>query len=289
MNTRNFIRSFGRGILSDEMMYRLKSRVLFLENTSIIDNIYHCCTHRSASQWIRDILGDRIVFKYTGLRPFHYQTEWMDKYDPRPYDERYFSKSFPQNTIVSPIYIDYDCFLDVGKPEHYRAFFVLRDPRDIVVSWYFSTKYSHQLMGPIQKHRHKLKNINKRNGIIYGIDRLKDIGLFGAQRSWITSKNDERVRVYKYENLVTGDNLKQIKDLFCHCQIDVPDNIIVRLIEKNSFSEKTKGRKRGKEDKGSHNRKGVPGDWRNHFDNEILDYFFNKTGNLIDVLGYDMT
>jgi hypothetical protein len=36
----------------------------------------------------------------------------------------------------------------------------------------------------------------------------------------------------------------------------------------------------------SHYRKGKPGDWRNHFDDDIHEAFAAATGDLIELLGY---
>ncbi len=41
--------------------------------------------------------------------------------------------------------------------------------------------------------------------------------------------------------------------------------------------------KKGEENKQDHLRKGVAGDWTNHFDDEVTEYFDKITGDLLDV------
>ena len=63
--------------------------------------------------------------------------------DPRKMTEIRFEAPLPPGTIVSPLYLDYPGFRSIPKPDSYRAFFVMRDPRDILVSWYLSIKHYH--------------------------------------------------------------------------------------------------------------------------------------------------
>ena len=59
------------------------------------------------------------------------------------------------------------------------------------------------------------------------------------------------------------------------------------IIHRNRFESKAKGRKPGVENKNSHYRKGVAGDWRHHFNNEIKEKFKYLYGNLLIKLGYE--
>ena len=50
------------------------------------------------------------------------------------------------------------------------------------------------------------------------------------------------------------------------------------------FEANTKGRRAGVEDTASHYRKGVAGDWENHFDDEVTATFREVTGDLLEAL-----
>jgi glycosyltransferase involved in cell wall biosynthesis len=59
------------------------------------------------------------------------------------------------------------------------------------------------------------------------------------------------------------------------------------IVWENDFAKKANGRERGQENPMSHYRKGVPGDWKNHFTPERTAYFKQHHGALLTQLGYE--
>ena len=55
----------------------------------------------------------------------------------------------------------------------------------------------------------------------------------------------------------------------------------------SSFEKLTRGRGRGQEDRSSFYRRGAIGDWREHFDEEAIEAFAAKAGDLLIQLGYE--
>jgi hypothetical protein len=53
------------------------------------------------------------------------------------------------------------------------------------------------------------------------------------------------------------------------------------------FERMTQGRARGTEDIGAHERKGVAGDWQNHFTKRVKHAFKNRYGALLVATGYE--
>ncbi len=250
-------------------------------------NIYHCCTQKTASQWIRSIFSDVRVYKYSGLKAYHYQTMQRNGYDERNLTERSFEEPFPAQTIVSPLYIDYHNFVAIPKPDAYRAFFVMRDPRDILVSWYFSSKYSHSKMGDVVRIRRKLHDLPQSDGLVYMVGHLKDFGLFAALETWLAAKHhDGRVRLLRFEEMTGPHMVSVFSSLFDFLDINLPKREMTLLLEDYSFERLSGGRQKGRENRESHYRKGIPGDWENYFDGKVMDAFRDATGNLIERLGY---
>jgi len=254
---------------------------------SIHQNLFHCTVQKSASQWVRAILSDARTFQFCGLRSYQYQDQLPGKYDPRRLTERRFTEAFPTSTIATPIYIDYDGFASIPKPTHYKAFFVMRDPREVVVSWYYSGKFSHPLVGDLETMRRDLVRLSEQDGLLLAIDHLHAFGLFAAQRSWADAPTkDANVLPVRYEDLIAADPLPAFERLFAHCDIAMPRNVLGELLRTYSF-EQLSGHKAGDEDLKAHYRKGVSGDWRTHFDEKVKAHFTSVAGDLIGLWNYD--
>ena len=255
-------------------------------HVSTYENIYHCTVQKSASQWVRGILSHPLVYRYSGLRPFQYQSRLPVGHDPRPLTQRRFQTQFPMSTIATPMYVDCAGFESIPKPANYRAFFVMRDPRDIVVSWYFSAKFSHPTVGTLEQVRGDLLRFSEAEGLCYAIEYLDEFGLYEAQRSWGESAcSDELMRI-RYEDLFSADQKSIVEALFRHCDIRMPANRLDELLAGFSF-ENVSGRRRGDEDVHAHYRKGVAGDWRNHFTKDVQGRFATVAGDVLAAWGYD--
>ncbi len=178
---------------------------------SKLDNIFHINNVKAGSQWIKQILGDKIVFPYTGLLSFTYQNYLKGRYDPRKLNQRYFDRPFPKKTIVTPLYLSYQCYQSIPKPPKYKAIYIYRDPRDLLISYYFSIKYSHELTGNIK--REALNGLNLENGILKSIELMEDFGFWDSSRSWCKI-NDPMVLQIRYENLIGKRSSEYFKTIF---------------------------------------------------------------------------
>lgn len=250
-------------------------------------NIYHCTVQKSASQWLRAILSDPRVYRACGLSPYRYQDHLPGQHDPRKLTQRRFEKAFPATTIATTIYIDYDGFASIPKPPCYKAFFVMRDPRDVLISWYFSSKFSHPLMGDLGRVRRDLQRLSEQDGLLYCIEHLDDFGLFAAQRSWADAAGkDVNVLLVRYEDLIAEQSLATFEQLLRHCDIRAPGAELEAILRTYRFEELS-GRQAGDEDRFAHYRKGVAGDWRNHFNRTIEARFEKAAGDLISLWNYE--
>ena len=253
----------------------------------MLDNIFHCCVQKTGSQWIKAIFADKEINKLSRLQVYTYQETMSGGFDPRNLSERTFETPFPSNTIISPLYINYDNYRNIPKSESHRTFFIMRDPRDIVVSWYYSVKYSHVPMGQIAEFRDKLNQMDICEGMKFAIEYLDGFGIFEALGSWFQSETDSNVLLVKYEDLIGHNSKDTFSKIFSHCHIDLTDKKLDKLIKKYSFKSMSK-RDPGQEDKESHLRKGISGDWKNSFSEDLKSFFKQKTGNLIKTTGYEI-
>lgn len=88
-----------------------------------------------------------------------------------------------------------------------------------------------------------------------------------------------------YERLL-ADGAAVARELFRFLGLRHDDELIADLVERSSFRFYA-GRKRGQEDRKRFYRKGVAGDWKNHFSAEDRKVFKEIAGGLLVRLGYE--
>lgn len=168
----------------------------------------------------------------------------------------------------------------------YRGFHIVRDPRDVVISGYFSHKYSHPIDGPwgqafLVDHRKWLLSVSEEEGIMKEIDIAFALKTFQSWRF-----DDPNIMEIKFEELLKYP-LEYFERIFDFLQLPVKSRLLARVVRQEGFQRRTGGRKPGQEDVHSHLRKGVHGDWKNYFTEDHKIYFKKKWGNMVVDLGYE--
>ena len=201
-----------------------------------------------------------------------------------------------------------------------RAFHVIRDPRDIIVSGYFSHRNSHPTDGlpELAAHRERLLGVPKDQGLVLEMDfsrsALIDIAEWNYDRPEILELRLEELAPYPYEGFVRiFQHLGLLRDDEPHAggevvalalrralnrlswhrrlgslrrPIPATGEILLGAVYGNRFEAKAGGRRAGTEDPASHYRKGVAGDWVNHFTPAVAAAFDERFEGLVDQLGY---
>lgn len=173
----------------------------------------------------------------------------------------------PENATVLP-------FLDevLGGV---RVVHVIRDGRDAAVSGWF-----HNLRVGGQEFRRRFRTFG-------------DYAEFFAREHWATyvegarafgRAHPDRFFELRYESLLR-EGASVASDLFDFLGARSDDAIVDRCLEAASFVASS-GRTRGTEDRGSFFRKGVAGDWREHFDDDAQRRFERAAGGWLRSLGY---
>jgi Sulfotransferase domain len=284
------ISKLGEPHVREEARLRLKRRLLefpvFVSYTSAYRNIYHCCVGRTGSQWMKRVLSDPRVFRHSGLKVYTYQDKLPGRVDTRRLTERTFKTAFPAKRIVTPLYVSFENFRQLPKPEVYRAFFIYRDPRDMVVSAYFLRRNTDTL-GNTSEDRDYLQSVTPENGLLYIIDRAEQRGVFQAFRSWDSASGDENIRLIRYEDITGDDGFHQIQDLLSFLDISIESQALEQLLRDCSFGRLSGGRTKGQSNRSSHYRKGSSGDWADHFTPRVQERFNEVAGDLLDLYDYE--
>ena len=164
----------------------------------------------------------------------------------------------------------------------YRSFVIIRDLRDTLVSLYFSARYSHKILADeMIILRQKLNTLRDEDGLMHMMDVVLPAGA-AIQTSWIDVPG---VPLMRYEDIL-GNEYEFFEKLIDHCQISVKRERLHEIVRYNIF-ETAAGRKRGEEDVNAHLRKGVAGDWRNHFTVRLKEEFKKRFGEVLIKTGYE--
>jgi hypothetical protein len=166
-------------------------------------------------------------------------------------------------------------------PEWLRLVTVIRDPRDVVVSAAFYLANLPEEKGGWGKEFAELPV----GGRIVRI--LENGGWIRTRlREWHRCQHVHRIC---YETLL-NDTPAEMQRLLSFLDIKVEEVEIRNVCARHAF-EKRSGRKPGVEDEAAFLRKGVSGDWRNYFDDEVRHVFDNVCSgdwnDLLIELGYE--
>jgi hypothetical protein len=229
--------------------------------------IFHVTHWKAGSQWLNKILnrcaGDRVVFADAG-------------------DARFLKTPLLPGKVYPTCYLDRRQFYSVPLPEPWRRFVVIRDLRDTLVSLYFSVGVSHACEPAIAGLRGRLRASEREDGLLYLLDQVLP-SCAAIQQSWLEAGE----ALIKYEDLLERD-VEILEPLLTRtCPLGVPAEQVREAVIACRFERLTGGRPRGREDVGSHERKGVAGDWHNHFTGRITRAFKGRFGELLIATGYE--
>jgi hypothetical protein len=229
--------------------------------------VFHITHHKAGSQWINRILHalafDRIVSSEVDVAHF-------------------LARPIQAGKIYPTLYVTKEQFESVKVPRDSRRFVVVRDLRDTLVSAYFSFRNSHPYTNVYyQNLRERLIELDREAGMIF----LAETWLTKpaqVQWSWVAAGEP----IIRYEELLSRDEEILERVLLSQCRLPIRRQKLREVILANRFEARS-GRKRGSEDVNSHERKGVSGDWRNHFTDRIAKSVKEWYGSLLIAAGYE--
>ena len=236
----------------------------------------HITLGKAGSQWIKDVLSDPDIFSLQkGLR-----------LAPPPggmYSIADFAKE-PDGSFVAPIYhVGYSAWKTYsGKDD--RCIAVLRDPRDSIVSWAFSTAYSHVTEEHIQIIRPTMLALDLRGKLEVAMYTFWESS--AAQRSWAQKPKTKTEYVLTYESII-ADQKKSFRSILDFFGWQASDDVLQTVIDRLSFKTRSGGRDPGEKQEFSHYRNGKAGDWKNYFDRSLAQRFEAACPDLLKELGYE--
>jgi hypothetical protein len=197
----------------------------------------------------------------------------------------------------------------------FKGLHVVRDPRDVVVSAYFSHLHSHPTRDwpELVDYRARLQSCDLREGLMLEIDFRAE--QFAEMMSW----PDEVPNVLRlrYEDLIANE-YKHFVTAFRHLELlderhfdlkaraanmlhrfvarasgrslgrrDVPVERLLGIVWEHDFEKNSGGRRTGEEDVRSHFRKGQAREWVHRFTPEHRQRFHERYAPLLRKYGYE--
>lgn len=265
--------------------------------------------HKCASTWIHSILD--VVCTDAG---------WKLAY---LYDESSFGDDL--GAYVAREGVDFVSYVNADLPftrslPEFRGFHVVRDPRDLIVSAYFSHKHSHPTgdWPELIAHRDTLNKVSQDEGLLlemeFNREYLEEMAAWDYGQENVLELRQEQIspdpynaflRIFAFLGVLDEEHFGKSRQLpflfkastnvlyrhgklpFRRPMSSYPGERLLGIVYDNRFEKYAGGRKAGEEDVSSHYRKGQAGDWMNHFKPAHVQRFKEQYNDLLLKLGYE--
>jgi lipopolysaccharide transport system ATP-binding protein len=229
--------------------------------------ILHVTHHKAGSQWIRHVLEKLLSL-------------WVVA--PQYNVSQFLVRPIARLGVYPALSITREQFESVKLPVGWKRFIVIRDLRDTLVSLYFSLKVSHHLMNERMEQCRTHLQVVSADQAMTSLMRSFCNRIAQLQRSWLGGPDE----IFKYEDFLTRDNELFERILLDHCGLAISRQELRAAVAANRFEARA-GRKRGEEDQSAHERKGIAGDWRNYFTDNLAKEFKERYGEHLIATGYE--
>ncbi len=158
---------------------------------------------------------------------------------------------------------------------------LVRDPRDALVSQYFSFMPGGSHIIPKDNPERFL--VQQKNSAGLSIDEyvLKNAkGIRNKLTAYQQALDFSTTKLFKYEDIFY-DKYSFIKDIYSHFNIFVEDHIFLKVAEENHIVPEI-------EDPSKHIRKGIPGDHRVKLTQKTINSLNQTLGNIAEFYGYKL-
>ncbi|MBX2852680.1 MAG: sulfotransferase domain-containing protein [Phycisphaeraceae bacterium] len=254
------------------------------ENDSTLASILHFSFNKAGTQYVKSILSrlaDEQGMVTVSIHDYAFHSDF-------PYLDSLTSEEMAdyQHLFVEQGYL-YSVFggmIDgIEGLENYKTILVSRDPRDILVSEYFSVAFSHVVpdktsdkYDEFMANRDTAQEISIDDYVIAQSDKVLDI--FERYCDLLLDRY-KHCYLTKYEKMVS-DFPAWLDELVAFCPFEVSGATVKELIERHEAS------KPKAEDVSKHQRKGKAGDYKEKLKPETIQQLNEKFAAVLDRFGY---
>jgi len=251
------------------------------KNNSSHPSIIHFSLNKAATQYTKKILRGCVI--ENGMVPVHINEYAF--YSKFPYlTGLKTDKMVEFSHIFKPDGYFYSAFggfvPGISEMDKYKVILMVRDPRDILVSWYYSIAFSHSIP-PITSNRHEEYIRKRENAQEITID---DHVISESDRVFNILKRyqTELLVLYPHVYLTSYEKMTSnfegwLKGLLDACELEISSQTFQKLIEDNI-------RVQPKEENiYKHIRKGKPGDYLDKLQPATIEYLNNKFSPIFEI------
>jgi hypothetical protein len=173
-----------------------------------------------------------------------------------------------------------------GIPElnQYKIILAVRDPRDMLVSSYYSHKFSHgepSSLGDKREYFMQSRNDARTCTIDqYVLAQSHDIYSRFIKYNELLLETGLNIHIVRYEDMV--HNFREwLDNIISYCEFELRDDFIVSLVTENNKS------KPRLEDAYQHLRKGTPGDYQEKLQKRTISELNNTLHAMLEKFGYN--
>lgn len=155
-----------------------------------------------------------------------------------------------------------------------------RDLRDVAVSYFFFVR---------QRPWHPEYPVYTKLSVHEGLATFAERTLLTFVdwiRSWHENRDPSMSLELQYEQMLS-DPAAVMTRTADHLGLSSSPETIARIVEMNSFKKLSEGRRQGQENRASFFRKGVAGDWKNHYTPELRETYKELIGDFLIEFGYE--
>jgi hypothetical protein len=256
-------------------MFSIEKRLLNNKQveSSNLKSILFFTTYKCASSFAGEIINELTVdagYKHVDFDSYFYH---LEKDTDREYKKLFSKNAFRAGGFI---YGPMRHYQPIPSIDQYKILLILRDPRDVLVSHYYSAKYSHEIS--TTKMRNKRKKAKNQNIDEFVLDRVDEfINIYDQYKNNILHLKG--VMFVRYEDMISNPKDFIIK-LYEILNINIDNEYINQIVKDRMTMPK-------KEQKYSHRRSGKSGQYLDKLRPETVKIINSKLENVINTFGFD--
>lgn len=157
-----------------------------------------------------------------------------------------------------------------------------RDLRDVAVSYFFYVRQT-----PWHPEYPIYAGLSVPKGLEIFADRTL-LAYVDWVRSWHKNRSPKMSVELRYEEILL-DAVSAMTRVFELFELDTSPDTVKEIVETHSFRRLSGGRSQGQENKSSFFRKGMSGDWKNHFTPDLKELYKELIGDFLIEFGYEQS